>query len=191
MKREGRAGVTEQLTIEQIKKLLEGVTPGEWKVDWHELNRPPTVFGISTESMGDVVSAYEDYGSAYLECKNEDGKLIAAAPQIARQYIKLYEDRQRYIDLCNHLKGENERLFEANETLIHEQMDLMEKIEKCGGILNMIPKYCTTISIILLSNETIILNLCYDGEIFEKVAIDIKHARSLKEGLELVLNVQE
>lgn len=103
------------MTHDDIKKLLEGITQGEWEPDTGlEMSRayaigPATHYSLSSDQIKAQQQA------------DKDSEFIAAAPSIVRQLLKENEELQRCYEVTNkswtNMATENQRLTQALEKI--------------------------------------------------------------------------
>lgn len=94
------------MTIDEIKKLRENITPGEWRVYENLMKDGKLSVGVcfakreNNENIGSdyinyVCSIGQSLGAGVFEHETENALLIAALPQIADECIRLAEENER------------------------------------------------------------------------------------------------
>jgi len=78
-----------------------------------------------------------------------------------------------------------------------EKQDDVRKLEAITTHTDFVPKFCTGILMQLLENQNLVMSLMYTessggpSALIERIAIDLKHAKSLRDALDKIVKEVE
>ena len=83
-------------TSRELREILDGATPGPWKMKWGLI--------VPHDKGADIIADLEGRGDVVP--RSEDVKLLLLAPQLAEEVIRLREEITRIRQLCLNKKQE-------------------------------------------------------------------------------------